>query len=532
MPILRRLATAFALSSALVTPLAADTDPQPSLLEFFSINRLGTFYANLGIAALRTQMELEYEFLSTDLMRGTISISGITARPQLPYDQARQCVITVDRAVLNTDVAEPFEVASEANLNLIGAKANSACLPPEAAMGMRATGLTEVSFDQFKIRAAYHYPTGETSVDAAVVMRDMAALDFTTSGMILPRLNGPGPSEPAFRVMRAVVSLKDMGAWGRLSALLPENFRNAETIKAIGSEQITQFLSEFGTRQVTAVERNFVTQLMDRVGDYINDPGELTIEARLPETGIVIEPEVYNSEPQALIAALALEARVAPLARSRILDGQALAALQSPGDLDADTLLALARALLNGDGVPQTPALVPDLLVPAFEDPARRPEASELISRALAGSDPANAYGYALIAAAGGVNTAVPLLDRLEAQMTTTQVLDIQDQVQGDLLSATQATTEDDPRALRRLALAYLAGSGVVRSYPQAYYFALLAEAAGDIGATALKEEINDRFAARGDEVQKAWAEASASIQELALNDWISGGLGARYKRN
>ncbi|MGJ8617526.1 MAG: hypothetical protein ACSHWS_11855 [Sulfitobacter sp.] len=526
-----RFLTAAAVSVALSTPAMADSDPQPGLMEFFSVNRIGTFVANTAIAALRTQMELEYDFLSTDLMRGSVSISGVVARPLLPYDQARQCVITIDRAVLNTDIAKPFEVASEMNLNLIGARATSACLPREAAMGMRAAGMRGIELDQFKIRAAYVYATGETSTDVSVVMNEFAALDFSASGMILPRVGQFGPGDPAFRVMRAVASLKDMGGWAKVSAILPENFRDPETIKIIGTEAVTQFMSNDGLRAVTAVDRNFIAQLMARVEEFVSDPGEITIEANLPPTGIVIEPELYDNEPQALIASLALEARTTPLSRTRILGGADLAALSDPGDLDAPRLLELGEALLDGNGVPKSPALVPDLLSPLIDDTDNAPEAAALIARALKAQKPDAAYPYALTAAAGGIAGAVSLLDELEQQMGTVDVLRLQrdhPQVTAAPLEAIEA--DDDPRQLRRLALAHYTGSGTVRSYAQAYYFALLAEAAGDIGATALRQEIEGRFAARGDEVRAGWEDLSAEVQARALTDWIDGGLADRYQ--
>ncbi|MGC1495638.1 MAG: hypothetical protein WA790_07510 [Sulfitobacter sp.] len=526
-----KLLSIAALSAVIAAPAAAEGDPQPGLAEFFSVNRIGTFVANTAIAALRTQMELEYDFLSTDLMRGSVSISGVVARPLLPYDQARQCVITVDRAVLNTDIAKPFEVASEMNLNLIGARASAACLPREAAMAMRATGMRDIELDQFKIRVAYIYATGETSTDLALVINDFAALDFSASGMILPRMGNFGPGDPAFRVMRSVVSLKDMGGWGKVSAVLPANFRDPETIKVIGTEAVTQFMSNDGLRAVTAVERNFIAQLMERVKEFVSDPGEITIEANLPPTGIVIEPELYDKEPQALVASLALEARTTPLSRTRILGSSDLAALSDPASLSSKELLTLGRALLDGQGVPKTPALVPELLSRLTDDPEAGADAAALIARALKAEQPGAAYPFALSAAAGGITGAVSLLDQLEGQISTVDVLRAQNahpQVTAAPLDA--IASEDDPRGLRRLALAHYTGSGVVRSYAHAYYFALLAEAAGDIGATALRQEIEGRFAARGDEVNAEWQTLSQDVQQTALTDWIEGGLADRYQ--
>ncbi len=520
-----------AFATLLASPLAAETDPQPGLQEFFSINRVGTFVANTGIAALRSVMELEYEYLSTDLMRGAVSISGVTLRPQLPYDQSRQCVITIERAVLNTDLAKPFEIASEMNLNLIGAKANTSCLPREAAMGLRAAGIRDIDLDQFKIRAAYVYTTGETSTDVTLAINNFAALDFSASGMILPRLNSFGPSEPAFRVMRAVASLKDQGAWRTVSAILPANFSDPQTIKDIGTEAVTQFLSDNGQRTVTAVERNFVSDLMDRVEDFVTDPGEITVEASLPEAGIVIEPELYDREPQALISALALEARVTPLARSRILSGTELAALNNPADLSSDNLLVLGRALLEGSGVPQTPALVPGLLEALSTTPEHGAEASALIARALQGEDAAAAYPYALRAAAWGSDSTVSLLDRLENEMTTTAVLAAQDSNAAPLPEVRDVLGDsDDPRVLRAMALAHYSGAGQPRSYARAYYFALLAEAAGDIGASTLKQEIESRFSARGADVLADWNTRSTALQAQALQDWIAAGLADRFQ--
>ncbi len=527
-----RFLRATALATLIAPPLAAQTDPQPSLMEFFSVNRIGTFIANSAIAALRTQMELEYEYLSTDLMRGSVSISGVTVRPLLPYDQAQQCVITIERAVLNTDVAKPFEVASEMNLNLIGTRASTACVPRDVAMGLRAAGIRDIELDQFKIRGAYVYATGETSADVTLAINDFATIDASASAMILPRMGDFGPGDPAFRVMRAVVSLKDQGGWEKVSAVLPPNFNDPQTIKEIGTEAVTQFMSNGGTRAVSAVERNFIADLMDRVEEFVTDPGEITIEAALPDTGIVIEPETYDREPFALVSALALEARTSPIARSRIIDSAKLAALANGENSTPEDLLEIAEALLNGIGVPQAPTLVPRILTGLTAEPEYAAAASALIAQALQDSDPSGAYVYALVAASDGVDGAVSRLDRLENRMTTGEVLTLQaaevDRV--GIVPADAIADIDDPRALRALALAHYAGAGQSRSYARAYYYALLAEAAGDIGATALKNEIESRFSARGDEVTEAWAELSASIQASALEDWIAGGLADRFR--
>lgn len=527
-----RLSATAALALMIAAPVQAqDRDPQTSLGEFFSPERIATALANSAISALRTRMELQYEQLSADPMRGNVSISGIVARPLLPYDQARQCEITIERATLSSDFASPFQTAAELNLNLIGARANLACVERDIALALRTAGYKDLPLDQFKLRASYAYTTGETTLDSTVAINGFAILDYSASGTILPRLGEFGyPSDPAIRVSRAVATLKDDGGWDALSQVLPENLRDPVTIRELGTESVSQFLSEGGLRPLGAVERKFIGDLMGEVEAFVTDPGEITVQADLPPSGIVIEPDMYDT-PQLLIAALGLQARSTPLARTQILSVADLAALQSPDDLSKDARLGFAAALLNGDGVPRSGALVPDLLVPLLDDPLAAGQAAALLATAVQDTDIPAAYGYALIAAAGDTPNAVAQLDRLEARMTTQDVLAAQDTylAQTRAPAPITAVSGDDPRNLRSLSLAYFAGTGQARSYARAYYYALLAEAAGDIAATSLREEIEARFGARGPDVARVWNGVAAEMQQQAITDWINADLPGRY---
>ncbi len=510
---------------------AQEGDPRPGYQEILAPDRLAAFVANTAIAAARTQMELEYDYLSTDILRGTISLSGVTIRPNLPYDRAGQCEITVERAVLSSDLSEPFAASTEVGLTMIGARAAIACLPQEASLGLRTAGFNEIIFDRLTLAADYAYGSGATLINVSAAVNRVGVLDVSAAGTILPRLNQFGqPGDPAIRVTRAVATLRDTGGWAALSQLLPENLRAPETIRALGTEGLTQALSENGARALSAIERNFIDSLMAQVEAYIRDPGEITVEANLPPNGVILEPDTYE-KPQGLISALALEARATPLARSRLIDTALLARIEA-GDLSATERLDLAQALISGTGVPLATALVPDLLAPALDGDSA-PEAAAMIARALSTTDPAGAYDHALIAAAGEVPGAISLLDALEARMTTPDVVAAQEAY----LAQSAATAPEaalagstDPRDLRALALAHFTGLGAPRAYGRAYYYALLAEAAGDIGATTLREEVEARFGARGPEVAAFWAGLQAETQAAALNDWIAGDLASQFR--
>lgn len=527
-----QLSATTALALVIASPvLAQDRDPQATLGEFFSPDRIAAAVANTAISALRTRMELQYDHMSADPLRGIISISGIVARPLLPYDQARQCEITIERATLSSDFASPFQTAAEINLNLIGARASLACVERDIALALRTAGYRDLPLDQFKVRASYAYTTGETALDSTIAINGFGVLDYSASGTILPRLSEFGyPGDPAVRVTRVVATLKDDGGWDAVSQVLPENLRDPVTIRELGTEAVSQFLSEGGLRPLGAVERNFIGDLMGEVEAFVTDPGEITVQADLPPSGIVIEPDMYDA-PQMLIAALGLQARSTPLARTQILSAADLAAIQTPDTLSNDQRISIATALLEGNGVPRSGALVPDLLLPLLDDSITAGPAATLLARATQDSDIPAAYSYALIAAAGGMPNSTAQLDRLEARMTTQAVL----AAQADYLTQTVApapitrVSGDDPRDLRTLSLAHFAGTGEARSYERAYYYALLAEAAGDIAATSLREEIEARFGARGPEVAQAWNVIAAQMQQRAITDWINADLPAAY---
>ena len=522
------------LSSALAFGIAAPAaaqDPQASLAEVFAPDRIATIFANAAVSAIRTQMELQYDHLQADPLRGNVTISGLIARPLLPYDQARQCEITVERATLSSDATSAFQTTAELNLNLIGGRATLACLERDVALALRTAGYKDIPLDQFKISASYSYATGETAVNSTVAVNGFGILDVSGSGTILPRLSEFGyPGDPAIRVTQAVATLKDDGGWASISQVIPENLRDPQTIRELGTETVSQALSDGGLRPLGAVERDFVNDLMDQVQAYVTEPGEITLQAALPDGGIAVEPEVYAS-PQLLIAALGLQARAMPIERSEIIDVATLAKLNEPGALSNVETLALARAILTGEGVPMSTAILGDALTPLLKDRDVAGPAAALLAEATLDADPARAYRYALVASAASVPGSVGLMDKLETRMTTQAVLEAQSVFENDIevLPSLTDIQSNDPRDLRRMGLALFTGEGQRRHYVQAYYFALLAEAAGDIAATSLREEIEGRFEGRGVDVATVWRRAAAGAQQAALNDWITFDLPARY---
>ncbi|MBY6199896.1 hypothetical protein KUV65_00845 [Maritalea mobilis] len=530
--VFRSLPRAALIAAGLALPLPAvaqEGDPRPGFAEILAPDRLAGILANFGIAALRTQMEVEYQHLSTDILRGQVSLSGVTLRPHLPYDRARLCEITLDRVTLS---ASPFAAVSDisaARIGAVGAAATLACLPSDTAMPLRTMGLGQLAFDRVGVDVEYVTPTGEMLIDATMALNGVGVLDLSAAGTILPRPGENGmPGDPAIRLTRAVLSFQDRGGWDAAGAIMPPALRQPDAVVQLGTEGLIDVLTEGGTQAIGAAERDFVDDLMAEVARFMQDPGELTLEADLPAGGLTIEPEAYE-KPARLISLLALDARSAPSARSALIDTALLSRLGAE-DLSDEERLTLGAALLSGEGVPRAPSRALDVLAPlvASGDPAYA-EATLLSARAMADRDPVQAYALAL--QASGAPGVVSLLDGLEARLTTPEVLDLQEG-NGWTAETLAANLPEggDPRALRDLSVAFFTGMDRPRNYANAYLLAILAEAAGDVGAPQLLTEITGRFEARGPEVRAAWAALSSDIEAIALSAWIEGDLAGRYR--
>lgn len=528
---LKRRLAGLALCVALAGPALAEGDPKPGIADIINPDRVAQSLASVAISGLRLLMEVEYAHLSTDVLRGTVTLSDVTLRPQLPYDRARQCEITVQRAGLDLGKYRPTLAAANGSATLVGVRAGIACLPREVGLGLRAAGYALIEVDRLSFEIDYLHGTGEIRVNGSAAVNGMATLDFATAGAVLPRLDDFGnPGDPAIRVRRAVLGLQDTGGWARLSSQIPENLRQPEVIRGLGTEELTNLLSQGGTRALTSTERLFIDDLMAHVARFVSAPGEITIEARLPPAGIVLEPAVYEA-PAELLQALAPDARTAPVAQSELIDAALLA--RPEADLSAADRLRLARALIEGQGVPRAEARVPGLLAPLRDgDDAQAAEAALLTARARMQRDPVAAYDDALAATGARLPGAVSLLDSLETRLTTGAVIAAQDSHLAGAPAMQDALPEGgDIRAVRRLALAHFTGLGAPRSYRRAYYYALIAEAAGDIGARTLREDVEARFVNRGAAVAGLWADLRQEVQERALTDWIARDMAGRFRR-
>jgi TPR repeat protein len=280
--------------------------------------------------------------------------------------------------------------------------------------------------------------------------------------------------------------------------------------------------------------------LLDTLGQqataFLGDPARaaevVTAVATFLKGGHSLNLLLRPDEPLPLstLPALFQQAAVNELGLAVLADDDEGVALPALPELDPtsppEVLAAAAAAYAEGVGVPQNFARARELAARAAR--AGDPQAMILQARLLTelGNDPegvSEAYRLASLAAAAGEAEGTALLARLETSMTPDQVSEAQGDALriwratgtgSELAAAEAAALAGDVGAMRDLAQAFLAGAGAPKSYEEAYVWASLAAARGDLLAAALRERVV-AAARRGVITVNVLAEAQRRAAEL-----------------
>ena len=295
------------------------------------------------------------------------------------------------------------------------------------------------------------------------------------------------PEIGARGILRAAhVTVENLGLWQRVAPMLPPEITDPALMR--------QALTAGAPPDATP----YAEDLADAIEGWLADPARLTAEIRAaapiafdtlgwsrPDMGLPLLNPVFSNAPPT--------PKVAPIA--------------SGDPATPDDTLAMGLALASGAGLPRNPARAEALLTPM----ADQPDVAMALARLVAGRDPAAGYGHALTAAAGGADGALSLLDQIEAQLGTADLLLVQPGSDAVIDDATFASAE----TLRAAALAREAGDGTPRSYAQGWMLASLAAAAGDGPSRALMDQIEARFGSDPD-----WIAARDAAAERAAALW------------
>ena len=522
------LATALALSAA---PVRAqeNADPVGDALEWLTV--AGT---QLGLVALRLVADVEFGDVEPLPGTGGVLVTDLRIAVPVPYARPRECTVTIGSYEgQQSALAILTGVLGQQSLRMTDVNVPLECLPPEARALMQVGGLTEIAVEELRLATSYDVPTAEADISLSLAMPDIAdlelrgLLDYAFVRMEYPNHeeeifsedpygDGPGPFPvPAIEFGPIDFTLTDRGLSERAVPFLQMAGLAVENVPQVVGEGVRGALGPVPLADDVEAE----------LARFLTEGGRLSIALR---PGTLWADELEGATPPEIVEAFNPSVGADP--RPDLPDAELLAALVS-GELDDAQRVTAARAFIDGDGLPRDPGAAVELLSEMAEPTA---EARMLIAEGLLadGDNAPEAYQQALLAGAASEDVGA-LLRRAEARLTPAQILEAQNLAlgqwtdEGAIETATGvAISAGDTETVLSVAKAYESGVGAVRSYERALGYALLADAAGEVGARPLLNRIERRLNAT-EASREAWSAAIDTARERASDRWIAGGMAA-----
>lgn len=529
----RPLTLSAATLVALAAPALAET--RPSLWDLFTPENMVRRLVQAGIGVLRTKVELQYDHILPDPIAGEVTLTGVKAWPDVPWD-GDGCTVTADRVTIATSEPGDWDQV-KLRLNLIGGSATPGCLAPDARDMMTKAGLDSLDVAQGTVEVDYAVSSARATVRLHLDSPQVAMLDGVAhfSYLAANATPGDGADTVAAYLTDAGLTVVNQGGWDMVTGFLPPDMSGPALATGV-TVGLTQAIGEANAAAdttagktpddtLTEEQKSFVLQAGRQVGRFMADKDQIVIETTVPD-GEVRLTSTFFDDPRAAFRDLRPTVQAHPGTTAPLIEATMMTkALAGGADTTDDQRLAVGTALITGIGAPKSVEKGRALLEPLAQ--AGNTQASLTLAKALAESDPAIAYHHALLAAAAGEDGATAVLDGLEETLGTKAMLDAQAALAG--VSALSDTDFASVAALRSAALARMDGETETRSYPLAWFWASLAAAAGDPAATDLRDGIDRRMHLHGPEADAAWAAARAPMEAAALHEWMARDLGTAF---
>ena len=486
---MRRTLITIAVGLALLTgqPVAPEAQEEMRAEGGMTIrlgDQVAQWFVQTAILLARSVADIRYTDIVIDPRLQVVNVLGLSIDTDQFSLTAAELSLSTSSFDLFTLMPEtPFTVALRGVTVPIGQTA----LPPalEPFLSPRGDGLL---VGDVELQLSSDLASSRLVVLATTLVADIGRVDLETevSGIRFDLET----EEPRGWLERAAVRLRDGGGVAHVLGLLADQ-------QGVEPAQMRQFILEAIGQQATAFFADPA-----RAGEVV------TALATFLEGGHSLNVLVRPDEPLpfAALPALVQGGAAAELGLAVLADDAGGLGIPSLPELDPtsppEVLAAAAAAYAEGVGVPQNFGRALELSDRAAR--AGDPQAMVLQARLLTdlAADPdrrAEAYRLASLAAAAGELDGAALVARLESAMPAEQVAEAQaDAVRlwreagpgPDLLDTEAAARTGNVGAMRDLAQAFLAGTGAPKSYEEAYVWASLAAARGDMLAAAMRERV------------------------------------------
>lgn len=531
-------------ATALVPLLAFPARAEPvTLLDLLTLDRLANMGGQIVMNALRGVAEVTYAHMDIRPLDGRMILTGLELSP---YDDP-DCLVTLDRAVISTAPLDQMAYGA-LDIDVLGFEVGDGCFVRSAQADLAQVGITETVLDRGQIRLEYDYATAGLTVDFLAQSSGQADIsghvEFSYVALNFDR------EEPVIDLAYAEIEVTDRGSWQVVSADIPPAMLLPEVVVPMLVQDLLPGYQHQAPQPAPEPEPETPSDGKDDEGDaaqvpqpapqnspedeaayafieasaqtfarFTANPGTLRLEIA-PDAPVRLDDDLFEDFGPFVAALSPMLFTDADRPDTRITPDEA-ALLQSwmdGGDVElgeAD-LLRYAHAFLTGVGAPRDADVAMALLTPLLE--TGNPQALDMALGTLDALDPGFAYQIARNAAAQGDRLAFAHLDRLEAALPILDVLELQAEDGGALTLAGDETGRD----LRRLAQDALSGLGSARRYSDAYFYALLALAAGDAGAALIVDELEAMGNRLSEEDAVFWADTLAGVHDRANAVWFA----------
>lgn len=528
-----RSSSALALAAFLAASPAAATPA--SFWELLTIDRLATWVVQYGIALSRTVAQVTYTDLDIAVLEGRVTLTGLNVRPyETPGDG--DCAFSADRILMTSAPLDQLEVGA-ATIDIIGLEMSPGCLTAGDRRELAQMGLDRFVLDRAQLDIEQVIATAETRIDFQAVAEGLAEVTGSVDlSYFAVDITGRVP-EPVAYLRHAEYEIHDQGAWADIAPMMPPFLADPETLRQMLSAELLPGglvapppsppvtpeappapeppQTSVPSKQVPGGEgdaaEQFIGDLATALAEFAAEPGRFALTLSPPEPVLLTE-RMFEDLPL-FVTALHPSVSTAPAPEVTRITGAELEALTGEAEsgevaLDPADRLRVARAFLTGVGAPRNTATAMQILQPLLAE--NNAVAVAMALETLETLDPVQAYNLAHGAAADGNRAAFARLDGLERSLSAAEIRAVQD---SDMPAPSGEQSAAD---LRRQGYDALVGLGTPRSYAHAYFYGLLALAAGDRAAASLVDEIEAMIARAPQDEAATWQEMAETVQAQA----------------
>lgn len=512
------------LAALAALPLASvgHAQQKATLWDLFSPDRIVARLIQTGIMSLRTQFEVVYGNISASALSGSVTVTDITAWPRVDWEVVDACRVDLERLVLRTVPLDELDLI-RIKVQVTGATVSFDCLPPEVRAGAVPLDLgNSISVPRMTLDMDYRISTSALTTHFHAVAADLAAISLDTDfGYVwVDASQAMVDPEPVLVLSSARMTLENLGAWEKLSPMIPPEMLDEAQIPGLVSAFLDGMLGTPAPGESPSPEREaLAASAQEAVAGFLADPRRIVLETGFdPAEPQFLDLKSWDLTPETILSDLQPRLALRPQSARDVLPASLITtALETPDQLSDEDRLRVGTALATGIGAPRDLAAAESLLAEAAGDGSG--EAALALARAVEARDPGKAYTLALRAAESGTQGAAGTLDRIEAALPFATVLELQaalvEGVEHPVDALDQLTSVRSEAAMR------MSGNGRSRSYATAALWALIGAAAGDAESADILAEIDERVRLAGPEAAGVWAAQEANAVELARSAWL-----------